>query len=766
MLKQLAYAKCFQFDVRYLKPIGNNHRFSNGMPMVLKYLSVMLHSYHCIYYLERMLVVSNIEVDISNCNNIDNGHFLIEKGKLNIKYGMNGTGKSTIATALELSSKKQPLTPLKSFGADEDEEATVDVSEPLGNVFVFNEEFVNTLVFQERSLIENAFDVFIKTPDYDERRASLDSRLKELKVDIGKDERILQLRADLQEFADKLRLTKSKTELTRNSNLKSILKKDNLFNIPSPLQKYSPFISDDSLSINWIDWKTKGEQFDAKGICPFCSVKLKPTYEEEKQIFNSTYQKADSQNLKNMLDLFIRFKKYLDPSKYEELISCIKRDIDEDTIRTVLLTIRLEVEHLKVKLDSIEQFDSNVFRDVDIKKIDELLDSLKIKGFAINYLCSPFMTEIIDFVNLHIKSLEKEVAELKGDMGRLRSLIQNTIQTSLYDINLFLESAGIQYEVSLDFNDDGKTLARLKYRKGEEKVGIENIRNHLSWGERNAFALILFMFYALSQNPDLIVLDDPISSFDSNKKYAIIHRLFSKNKNRATKSFYKKTVLMLTHDFEPLIDFVVVGKLPIEYVCATFINNCKGTFSERAIEAKTDIRSIIHGLLLYINDDSLNMVYRVVFLRKYYEHHGIENNKDAYDVLSSLIHGRTIAADRNETKLPVNVLKNGTKEIKKHITEFDYTQFIQNYFNEKKLVDFYFAEDKAYLKLQLFRALKQIVPFPDVEENDTLIKFINESYHIENDYAYYLDIIEFDMVPSYIIDEIDSFMKAQYRSVS
>jgi energy-coupling factor transporter ATP-binding protein EcfA2 len=594
MLKQLAYAKCFQFDVRYLKPIGNNHRFSNGMPMVLKYLSVMLHGYHCIYYLERMLVVSNIEVDISNCNNIDNGHFLIEKGKLNIKYGMNGTGKSTIATALELSSKKQPLTPLKSFGADEDEEATVFVSEPLGNVLVFNEEFVNTLVFQERSLIENAFDVFIKTPDYDERRASLDSRLKELKVDVGKDERILQLRTDLQEFADKLRLTKSKTELTRNPNLKSIL-----------------------------------------------------------------------------------------------------------------------------------------------------------------------------FINYHIKSLEKEVAELKADMGRLRSLVQNTIQTSLYDINLFLESAGIQYEVSLDFNDDGKTLARLRYRKGEEKVGIENIRNHLSWGERNAFSLILFMFYALSQNPDLIVLDDPISSFDSNKKYAIVHRLFSKNKNRATKSFYKKTVLMLTHDFEPLIDFVVVGKLPIEYVCATFINNCKGTFSERVIEAKTDIRSIIHGLLLYINDDSLNMVYRVVFLRKYYEHHGIENNNDAYEILSSLIHGRTIATyNDDKTPLPDCVIENGTKEIKKYITEFDYTQFIQDYFNEEKLVDYYFSETRAYLKLQLFRALKQIVPFPDVEENDTLIKFINESYHIENDYAYYLDIIEFDMVPSYIIDEIDSFMKAQYRSVS
>ena len=224
----------------------------------------------------------------------------------------------------------------------------------------------------------------------------------------------------------------------------------------------------------------------------------------------------------------------------------------------------------------------------------------------------------------------------------------------------------------MDFNDDGKTLARLRYRKGEEKVGIENIRNHLSWGTQCIFINPIYV-HALSQNPDLIVLDDPISSFDSNKSMQLSIGYFLKIKIGQQK-FYKKTVLMLTHDFEPLIDFVVVGKLPIEYVCATFINNCKGTFSERVIEAKTDIRSIIHGLLLYINDDSLNMVYRVVFLRKYYEHHGIENNNDAYEILSSLIHGRTIATyNDDKTPLPDCVIENGTKEIKKYIIEFDYT---------------------------------------------------------------------------------------------
>lgn len=32
-------------------------------------------------------------VKISNCNNIKTGTIEIEKGKLNIKYGINGTGK-------------------------------------------------------------------------------------------------------------------------------------------------------------------------------------------------------------------------------------------------------------------------------------------------------------------------------------------------------------------------------------------------------------------------------------------------------------------------------------------------------------------------------------------------------------------------------------------------------------------------------------------------------------------------------------------------
>lgn len=46
--------------------------------------------------------MDEIKITIENCNNISNGELALEKNKLNIKYGMNGTGKSTLSTAISL----------------------------------------------------------------------------------------------------------------------------------------------------------------------------------------------------------------------------------------------------------------------------------------------------------------------------------------------------------------------------------------------------------------------------------------------------------------------------------------------------------------------------------------------------------------------------------------------------------------------------------------------------------------------------------------
>ena len=42
-----------------------------------------------------------MNISIANCNNIEHGTVAIEENRLNIKYAINGTGKSTIAKAIE-----------------------------------------------------------------------------------------------------------------------------------------------------------------------------------------------------------------------------------------------------------------------------------------------------------------------------------------------------------------------------------------------------------------------------------------------------------------------------------------------------------------------------------------------------------------------------------------------------------------------------------------------------------------------------------------
>lgn len=56
-------------------------------------------------------------IKIQNCNNITSGGIDLNTDKLNILFGRNGTGKSTIARAIHLASQSKPLTELAPYGS-------------------------------------------------------------------------------------------------------------------------------------------------------------------------------------------------------------------------------------------------------------------------------------------------------------------------------------------------------------------------------------------------------------------------------------------------------------------------------------------------------------------------------------------------------------------------------------------------------------------------------------------------------------------------
>ena len=124
--------------------------------------------------------MSEIKIAIENCNNISKGVISLEEEKLNIRYGMNGTGKSTLSTAISLFSQGKPMDDLKPFGSDDEIIPTISIDGDIQGVRVFNEEFVNNMVFKESTVIDNAFDVFIRTSDYEQKRQNLIKQLSNM----------------------------------------------------------------------------------------------------------------------------------------------------------------------------------------------------------------------------------------------------------------------------------------------------------------------------------------------------------------------------------------------------------------------------------------------------------------------------------------------------------------------------------------------------------------------------------------------------------
>jgi len=299
----------------------------------------------------------------------------------------------------------------------------------------------------------------------------------------------------------------------------------------------------------------------------------------------------------------------------------------------------------------------------------------------------------------------------------------------------------------------------LKYKKkGADAVGVENIRRHLSWGERNAFALILFLHYAANQNPDLIILDDPISSFDTNKKYAIMNRVFANNPK--VKTLYKKTVLMLTHDFQPVIDFIINSKPHGGATKAAFLRNENGLIVETSI-GEGDIRSFTKQLTEAASNDQLNKVHRVTSLRKLVEHTArSQEEKLAYNILSCLLHLETEPSYKNKALIDPSDIAMAETYVRTFIPDFSYAAYLAAYFSQTELAKTFSTETHEYFKVQVFRILLEIHGLRS-KIDDPLLKYIDEQFHVENDYVFFLDYTKYNTVPTFVVPKCEEFLRRE-----
>src|SRR5262249_8136486 len=88
----------------------------------------------------------DLVIQIRDCNSISDARIALRQSALNIKYGANGVGKSTIARALQLRAggddSLNPLVPFKYRGVDGAPPPSVVGADVIKKVLVFDEDYV------------------------------------------------------------------------------------------------------------------------------------------------------------------------------------------------------------------------------------------------------------------------------------------------------------------------------------------------------------------------------------------------------------------------------------------------------------------------------------------------------------------------------------------------------------------------------------------------------------------------------------------------
>lgn len=703
------------------------------------------------------------KIKILNCNCIDEAEIEIEEGALNIKYGPNGTGKSTISKAIFAKAKDDVtlLNELKPYGKD----YLPDIQNfTYKKVRVFDESYVNSYLFQEKSFLENSYRVFLRSDECDKLAEDITVLLQALQGMFHDTDDIKNLRFFLPKYFDAINYKDG--AISRRGGVAELLKGNGGgFDKHEELKPYSPFYSGrDMLAVSkWAKWRSDGIKQMNGDACPFCTHDMEPeVINKQNTIFEKVFKASALSTANAVLDYIEEAvaQNYIKDDAIDALKSYIGDETKTDDLLSELNQLAVETSYLYTKIEKICLFrPMNVsfeqLNDIEKSLSDMLIDVRQISKFY----ATEFIVSLVEEIQDKIKQLSDNTGKLKGLFINYQIKMNKLIEKRKEDINHFFAIAGFPYKFVLKGNGEEQAVSYLAPAKLSEENKVEKPETHLSWGEKNAFSLVMFMFEAVSENADLIVLDDPITSFDKDKKFAVVRRLFD---NQSAVSFKKKTVVMLTHDVQPIIDYVYKGffrNLGLK-VKPKYLQNEDGRLCEYDID-KLDILNTVELTRRLAEDDSQKLAVRVVNLRKYVEL--VEPNwseEPIYEILSNIIHGRPIPTDKDGNELGVLVVNAGCNELQKYIKNMDYATIIEA-LKDVNLLALAETTD-LYVKVIVIRLL--------FERHEGLLsklkkqypatcKFVNETNHVENDYIFQLNPMKYFGVPKCYLEQLEAFLK-------
>ena len=577
--------------------------------------------------------------------------------RMNIVYGRNGTGKSSIAKAFQ----EQQATGVRPM-MNREYKLSFDKSgsfspEVQSRLFVFNEKFIETSVKVEsgglKSIVRIGASAELDGPiqaakdkikDLEAKRKPYDDEI--ITLDGRKADSLYEADSKLKEgmksggFADRYQALEGKRLIMTGNTLAPIINttitspgtfsitdaaatfKDDLDRYqayqdgalivwrapnlsgmpnldeinaileqsvrPAQLTAQEQTILDDLSSAliaeNLID-KTQAWIVDGdRAYCPLCHQPISPEYKHELRDHLLRFRDRQVEEFKTKVAAIrsgIQF-----PDDYLPDIPGVAADLNSG--RDALAALRGFITEICNRLDKkyatpfapLESFDKNTLATlisdcrVALKKVaddvaeynqalqekEKLLDSLRKDSITLaiyenlhwileynkRTARKSFVDGEIERINNEIQVQKDAIALLRGKMDQIdeaREQINNYLAIIFGEKKLRLVNAGKDYQLQLKRGNTYEAIAP----------------NNISSGERNALALAYFFACVLEKKekdyqysePTLLVIDDPVSSFDADNKAGVIS-LLNLQCDKVLKGNVKSRVLVFTHDMATL----------------------------------------------------------------------------------------------------------------------------------------------------------------------------------------------------------------------
>lgn len=445
-----------------------------------------------------------MKIEIKHIHNVNHADFVLEDHKVNFIVGPSGSGKSSIAKAIVV--EEDELEIYKSvYGGTPSITINGTKNYDRSGFVQFSDSYrIECLVARKANT--SIYEVFVgDVNDY----LIYDKELNLLLVSFEHHKEKLN---DFFTHMDQIKkdiFNSIKVKGSRKGNLEKF--ESSVIGISDSSR--AKLRNSHQERLQWMKEAIDKKYIDENNsFCPFCNKKLGKRLLDFTSLINSIDPKS-LQKLKDSEDILrslgiedINFYNLNDLKKVKSKIAD-------------LITVEMEISSILQNLEIIRFADINLIISIEKFKLSKLTTSMFVE------------------LEADIMKINDKIIDLKKAYGVFINHSKSKIRKSEEKLNSFLLKFGIPYEFKLVQIDNKSTVANYQLihisdlEKSERTCG-------LSSGEQNVVALLLFLLGNKRKN---IIIDDPASSFDENKRILIYQAIID--------LFDKRTTLVLSHDF-------------------------------------------------------------------------------------------------------------------------------------------------------------------------------------------------------------------------